>query len=69
MVGKKIFWQNVDSLGEALTHNPGMSLCNVYNYHVLTNSATRANCRNRVLQGVGIEPTQSYDYESLNLTL
>ena len=36
MVGEKIFWQNVDSLGEASTHNPGMSLCNVYNYRALT---------------------------------
>ena len=48
-VGEKQFLANVDSLGEASTHNPGMSLCNVYNYHALTDCATEANWRNRVL--------------------
>ena len=63
--GRNNFWQNVDSLGEASTHNPGMSLCNVYNYHALTDCATGANWQNRVLQGMEIEPTQSHTFVHL----
>ena len=54
--------------GEARTHNPGMTLCTVYKYRALTDCATGAHWQKDTLQGVGFEPTQSYDYESLNLT-
>ena len=54
--------------GEARTHNPGMSLCTVYKYRALTDCATGAYWQKSSVQGVGFEPTQSYDYESLNLT-
>ena len=67
--------------GEARTHNPGMTQCTVYKYRALTDCATGANqdqeenidykkqtnLKNN-LQAVGFEPTQSFDYESLNLT-
>ena len=54
--------------GEARTHNPGISLCTVYKYRALTDCATGAYWQKGLMQGVGFEPTQSYDYESLNLT-
>ena len=67
--------------GEARTHNPGIPHCTVYKYRALTDCATGANqdgwqniamafySHKKVhLQGVGFEPTQSFDYESLNLT-
>ena len=54
--------------GEARTHNPGITLCTVYKYRALTDCATGAHWQKDALQGVGFEPTQSYDYESLNLT-
>ena len=54
--------------GEARTHNPGISLSTVYKYRALTDCATGANWQKFALQGVGFEPTQSFDYESLNLT-
>ena len=54
--------------GEARTHNPGITLCTVYKYRALTDCATGAYWQKGLMQGVGFEPTQSYDYESLNLT-
>ena len=66
--GENFFPQKVDAPGEARTHNPGISLCTVYKYRALTDCATGANWQKGLLQGVGFEPTQSYDYESLNLT-
>ena len=54
--------------GEARTHNPGITFCTVYKYRALTDCATGAHWQKESLQGVGFEPTQSYDYESLNLT-
>ena len=65
---KAISFKILAAPGEARTHNPGISLCTVYKYRALTDCATGADWQNRVLQGVGFEPTQSYDYESLNLT-
>ena len=67
--------------GEARTHNPGITHCTVYKYRALTDCATGANQvswwnidfkiqtnSKNILQAVGFEPTQSFDYESLNLT-
>ena len=41
--GENFFPQKVDAPGEARTHNPGISLCTVYKYRVLTDCATGAN--------------------------
>ena len=57
-----------DAPGEARTHNPGITLCTVYKYRALTDCATGAHWQKGLMQGVGFEPTQSYDYESLNHT-
>ena len=77
-----LFWcKKILAPGEARTHNPGIPHCTVYKYRALTDCATGANqfrgwkivipTKNQqkiFLQGVGFEPTQSFDYESLNLT-
>ena len=60
--------KSVVAPGEARTHNPGITLCTVYKYRALTDCATGAYWQKGPMQGVGFEPTQSYDYESLNLT-
>ena len=61
-------FKSVVAPGEARTHNPGMPQCTVYKYRALTDCATGAYWQKGPMQGVGFEPTQSYDYESLNLT-
>ena len=64
----EIFLKSFAAPGEARTHNPGITLCTVYKYRALTDCATGAYWQKGLMQGVGFEPTQSYDYESLNLT-
>ena len=59
--------KSVVAPGEARTHNPGITLCTVYKYRALTDCATGAHWQKGLMQGVGFEPSQSYDYEGLNL--
>ena len=54
--------------GEARTHNPGIPHCTVYKYRALTDCATGAYWQKGLMQGVGFEPTQSFDYQILSLT-